>query len=148
MSATPFDPSSLAAAPADRSAGARWFGRIGTTIVLLFAIMDFGMKLARVKPAVDGTVQMGYLPHHVPLIGVLALVCTIVYVIPRTAVLGAVLWTGYLGGAVASNIRIDAPLFTHTLFPVYFAALLWSSLYVRDPRVAAIIAPRPGSRPR
>lgn len=141
MSATFIDSPALASAPADRSAAARWFGRVATALVLLFAIMDFGMKLALAKPSVDGTIQMGYQLHHIQLIGVLALVCTIVFVIPRTAVLGAVLWTGYLGGAVASNIRIDAPLFSHTLFPVYFAVLLWAGLYVRDARVAAMLGP-------
>ncbi len=147
MSASLIDSNSFpATAPADHSAAARWFGRIATTIVLLFAVMDFATKLALAKPSVDGTIQLGYQLHHVQLIGALALVCTILYVIPRTAVLGAVLWTAYLGGAVASNVRIDAPLFTHTLFPVYYAALLWAALYVRDPRVRAMLAPRP--RPR
>jgi hypothetical protein len=66
-------------------------------------------------------------------------VCLILYVIPRTAPLGAVLWTGYLGGAIATHLRLDNPLFSHTLFPIYVAALLWGGLYLRDARVRALV---------
>ena len=65
--------------------------------------------------------------------------CLVVYLIPRTAPLGAVLWTGYLGGAIVTNLRVHNPLFTHILFPIYVAALIWGSLYLRDPRVRAAI---------
>lgn len=147
MSATLFDaPSRALSTPADRSAAARWFGRVSTALVLLFLAFDVGAKLLSARAAVEGTAQLGYQPHQVPLIGVLALVCTVLFAIPQTAVLGAILLTGYLGGAVASNVRVDAPLFSHTLFPVYFAALLWAGLYVRDARVRAILGPRPSAR--
>jgi hypothetical protein len=75
-------------------------------------------------------------------IGLLQLVCLAVYVIPRTSILGAILLTGYLGGAVATHVRVGSPLFTHILFPIYVAVLLWGGLFLRDDRVRALIAPR------
>lgn len=131
MSATSHERAFAGGERGDGSAARRWTGRITTAIVVLFALFDAVTKLARTKFSVDATVQLGYQPHHVQLIGALALVCLILFLIPRTAPLGAVLWTGYLGGAVASGVRIDAPLFTNTLFPVYFAALVWISAYAR-----------------
>lgn len=93
------------------------------------------------KAAVDGTVQLGFESHHLPVIGMIALVCLVLYVVPRTAPLGAILWTGYLGGAIAVNLRLDNPLFTYTLFPIYFAAVIWGGLYLRDSRVRALLHP-------
>lgn len=143
MSAIAFDSSYIAApAPAGTSAAARWAGRIATTLVVLFIVFDTAVKLVGAKAAVDATVQLGYSPHHVLVIGVIELACFIVYLVPRTSFIGAVLWTGYLGGAVASNVRLDNPLASHTLFPVYFAALLWGGLYARDARLRALFAPR------
>lgn len=130
-----------APAPAQTSSAARWFGRIATALVALFMAFDCISKLLNAKQSVDGTLSLGYQPHHVPLIGGIALVLMILYLIPRTAFFGAVLWTGYLGGAVASNLRLDNPLFSHTLFPVYFAILMWAGLYARDGRVRALLAP-------
>ena len=102
---------------------------------------DAVIKLAGAKEAVDGTVQLGWQPHHLPIIGSIALVLLVLYAIPRTAPLGAVLWTGYFGGAVATQLRVDNPLFSHTLFPIYIAAIVWGGLYLRDPRVRALIRP-------
>lgn len=81
--------------------------------------------------------------RFVPIIGAILLACVIVYLIPRTSILGAVLLTGYLGGAIASNLRVEAPLFTYVLAPLYFAVLVWGGLYLRDDRVRALIATRP-----
>ena len=119
----------------------RWAGRILTGIAVLFLTFDVAIKLIGVKEAVQGTVQLGYQPHHVPVIGMIGLVCLILYVVPRTAPLGAILWTGYLGGAVATNLRLDLPLFTHVLFPIYVAAIIWGGLYLRDARVRALLRP-------
>jgi hypothetical protein len=119
----------------------RLAGRILTGLAIAFLTFDVVIKLLGVKEAVQGTVDLGYKPHHLPIIGALGLVCLILYVIPRTAPLGAILWTGYLGGAVASNLRLDAPLFSHTLFPIYIAALIWGGLYLRDARVRALVRP-------
>ena len=75
-------------------------------------------------------------------IGAIGLVCLILYVIPRTAPLGAIMWTGYLGGAIATNLRLDAPLISHTCFPLYVAAIIWGALYLRgDSRVRSLIHP-------
>ena len=77
--------------------------------------------------------------EKMPLVGMILLICTLLYIIPRTSVLGAILLTGYLGGAVASHIRVSNPLFTHTLFPIYIAVFIWFGLYLRDNRVKALI---------
>ncbi len=142
MSATPLD-SSLPApvVSTSRSAANRWSGRILTGIVVLFLSFDVGIKLAGAKVAVDGTVQLGFAAHDVLTIGLIGLVCLVLYVIPRTAPLGAVLWTGYFGGAIATHLRLGNPLFTHILAPIYVAALLWGALYLRDPRVRALLRP-------
>lgn len=142
MSATPLD-SSLPApvVSTSRSAATRWSGRILTGIVVLFLSFDVGIKLAGAKVAVDGTVQLGFAAHDVLTIGLIGLVCLVLYVIPRTAPLGAVLWTGYFGGAIATHLRLGNPLFTHILAPIYVAALLWGALYLRDPRVRALLRP-------
>lgn len=118
-------------------------GRILSGLAILFLTFDVAIKLVGAKEAVQGTVQLGYQPHHVPIIGAIGLVCLILYVIPRTAPLGAILWTGYLGGAIATNLRLDKPLFLYTLFPIYVAALIWSGLYLRDARVRALVRPAP-----
>jgi hypothetical protein len=129
-------------APAGVSAIARWTGRAATGMAVLFTVFDTAVKLASAKVAVDATVQLGYAPHHVLAIGIIELACLALYLVPRTAFVGAVLWTGYLGGAVASNVRLDNPLFSHTLFPVYVATLLWGGLYSRDARLRALFARR------
>lgn len=134
-------PPFVSSAPSQHSAAIRWFGRIVTGLVVVFMAFDCISKLLNAKQSVEATLQLGYQPHHVPLIGGIALVLMILYVIPRTAFVGAVIWTGYLGGAVASNLRIDNPLLSHTLFPVYFAILLWAGLYARDGRVRALFSP-------
>lgn len=117
---------------------ARVAGRILSGIAVLFLTFDLSVKLVVSKQAVDGTVQLGWQAHHLPILGIIEVVCLVLYLIPRTAPLGAVLWTGYLGGAVATHLRIDNPLFSHTLFPIYVAALVWGGLYLRDARVRAL----------
>jgi hypothetical protein len=124
-----------------RSPAALWTGRILTGIAILFLTFDAVVKLAGAKEAVEGTVQLGWQPHHLPIIGTIALVLLVLYAIPRTAPLGAILWTGYLGGAVATQLRVDNPLFSHVLFPIYIAAILWGALYLRDDRVRRLIRP-------
>ena len=119
----------------------RWAGRILSGIAVLFLIFDFGIKLSGAKEAVDGTVQLGWAPHHLPILAVIEIACLILYLVPRTAPLGAILWTGYLGGAIATHLRIDNPLFSHILFPIYVAAFIWGGLYLRDARVRALLGP-------
>ena len=117
-------------------------GRILTGIVALLLTLDSGIKLVRVKAAVEGSAQLGFTPDQVFVIGVIAAVCLVVYLIPRVAPLGAVLWTGYFGGAIVTHLRVGDPLFTHILFPIYVSALIWGSLYLRDPRVRAVLGKR------
>jgi ABC-type transport system involved in cytochrome c biogenesis permease component len=88
---------------------------------------------------VEGTVKLGYSETVIVPLGIVLLTCTILYVIPRTSGLGAILLTGYLGGAVATHVRIGDPLFTHVLFPVYLGVLIWGGLYLRDNRVRSLI---------
>jgi len=144
MSATLFEsaPRAVIASPvAGTSARTRWAGRILTGLAVLFLTFDATIKLFPNKEALEGTTALGYQPHHLPIIGAIALVCLVLYVVPRTATLGAVLWTGYFGGAIATHLRVDNPLFTHTLFPIYVAAIIWGGLYLRDPRVRALLRP-------
>ena len=117
-------------------------GRILTAIVALLLTLDAGIKLVRAKAAVEGSAQLGFTPDQVFVIGVIAAVCLVVYLIPRTAPLGAVLWTGYFGGAIVTHFRVGDPLFSHVLFPIYVSALIWGSLYLRDPRVRAVLDKR------
>ncbi|HEX2778120.1 MAG TPA: DoxX family protein [Gemmatimonadaceae bacterium] len=135
--------SAAVAAPATRTTKASlWTGRVLSAIAVLFLTFDAAIKLAGAKEAVEGTTQLGWQPHHLPIIGWIQVVCLVLYLVPRTAPLGAVLWTGYLGGAIATHLRLDNPLFTHILFPIYVAALLWGGLYLRDARVRAAIGPK------
>src|SRR5262245_59192835 len=123
-----------------RSGKAIWTGRILSGIAVLFLAFDAAMKLLATAPAVETTGQLGYPASTLLPIGIIQIVCLALYLIPRTAVLGAVLWTGYLGGAIATHVRVGSPLFSHILFPIYVAALLWGGLWLRDRRVAAMIA--------
>lgn len=141
MSAMLLESAPPAASSAPTSSRARWAGRVLTGIATLFLTFDMAIKFAGAREAVEGTVQLGWAPHHLPILGLIQLGCLILYLVPRTAPLGAVLWTGYLGGAIATHLRIDNPLFSHTLFPIYVAALIWGGLYLRDARVRALLRP-------
>ncbi len=124
-----------------------WIGRTLSGLAVLFLAFDVAIKLFSTEAAVTATTELGYRPHHLPVIGAIGLVCLVLYVIPRTAPLGAILWTGYFGGAVATQLRVDNPLLSHILFPTYVAALVWGGLYLRDDRVRALLRPIPVSRP-
>jgi hypothetical protein len=121
-----------------------WVGRIMSGIAVLFLIFDGVTKLMVITPVVEGMRKLGYPVPLAPVIGAILLVCVVLYVIPRTAPLGAILLTGYLGGAVASQLRIEMPLFGYTLFPIYVAVLSWGGLYLRDSRVRGLLVPRAG----
>ena len=114
------------------SKAALWSGRVLSALVVLFLLWDASMKIARLQIAVEGTVKLGYPENVVMPIGVILLICTILYAIPRTSALGAVLVTGYLGGAVATNVRASLPLAGYILSPVYVGILLWLGLYLRN----------------
>ena len=120
----------------------RWAGRILSGIAVLFLLMDGVMKVVREPHAVAGTLELGYPDSAVVLLGVLVLVGTGLYLVPRTSVLGAIYLTGFLGGAVATHVRVGNPLFSHTLFPTYLAAMLWGGLMLRDARTRALLLGR------
>lgn len=116
-----------------------WASRIMGGIAVLFMLFDTAIKLVRESHAVEGTTQLGYPDGSVQLLGIIEAVCLVLYLIPRTSVLGMVLLTGYLGGAVATHVRLENPLFSHVLFSVYIALMMWGSLYLREPRLRALL---------
>ena len=116
-----------------------WAGRIVSALPVLFLLMDGVMKLIKPAPVVEATVGLGYPEAVIVPLGIVLLFCTVLYAIPQTSVLGAILLTGYLGGAVATHVRVGNPLFTHMLVPVYLGLLIWGGLYLRDDRVRELI---------
>ena len=114
-------------------------GAVLTAIVALFLTFDTVLKVLKLAPAIDGTTALGYPADRVFPIGVIELVCLVLYLIPRTAVLGAILLTGYLGGAIATHVRIGSPLLSHTLFPIYVAVMIWGGLFLREPRLRDLV---------
>ena len=117
----------------------QWTGRVLSTLAALFLLMDGVMKVLRLPVVVEATARLGYPHSSIQLIGWIVLVCTALYVVPRTAALGAVLLTGFLGGAVATNLRVGNPLFSHILFPVYLGAVVWAGLLLRRPQLVRTI---------
>lgn len=118
---------------------ALWIGRGLSGLAVAFLVFDSIGKLLEVQPVIDGTLQLGYPRDLVFTLGVILASCVILYVIPRTSALGALLVTGYLGGAVATHVRVGSPLVTHVLFPTYVAALVWGGLVLRDTRLRALL---------
>ena len=116
-----------------------WVSRVLSGITIIFLLFDAITKLMMVPPVIEGTKKLGYPIELIPVIAIILLICTILYIIPKTSIFGAILLTGYLGGAVASNLRIESPLFSNTLFPVYFAVLVWGAIFLRDNRVSSLI---------
>ncbi|UVI33479.1 DoxX family protein [Paenibacillus spongiae] len=112
-----------------------WTSRIMSWLVILFMLFDSIGKFMKPAPVIEGTVSLGFAEHHIVWIGLFGLIPTLLYAIPRTSLLGAVLLTAYFGGVVATQIRMDAPLFTHTLFAVYLAVLAWGGIWLRDENV-------------
>lgn len=120
-----------------------WIGRVLSGLAVAFLLFDSIMKffMDKLPPeALEAGAALQWPMEKMPLVGTILLICTVLYIIPRTAVLGAVLLTGYLGGAIASHVRVSNPLFSHTLFPIYIAALIWLGLYLRDMRARNMIS--------
>lgn len=128
----------------DVSKGRLWTGRVISWLIAAFMLLDAAMKFAKPAPVAKSFVQTGWPLELSSILGVILLVSTVLYVIPRTAVLGTILLTGYLGGAVATNLRLENPVFSHTLFPVYFGVLMWGALWLRDPELRRLIPLRGG----
>lgn len=121
------------------SKGALWTGRILTGLIVLFLLFDGITKVMKVSAVLKASAQLGFSENLIAAIGVTLLVCTVLYVIPSTSILGAILLTGYLGGAVCIQLRVGNPLFSQTLFPVYFGVLVWLGLYLREPRLRSLV---------
>ncbi len=118
-----------------------WTGRVLSALPVLFLAFDGAIKLANIQPVVDASILLGLPVDLAPTFGILLLVCTAIHLIPRTSVVGAVLLTGYLGGAIAIQARVDAPLFS-LVFPLILGALIWGGLYLRDSQLRALVSLR------
>ena len=116
-----------------------WAGRVISALPALFLLIDGIMKLVKLPVVVEATVKLGYSETVIVGLGIVLLACTIIYLIPRTAVLGAILLTGYLGGAIATHVRVGDPLFT-IIFPVILGTMIWGGLYLRDERLRSLFA--------
>ena len=116
-------------------------GRIMSGLVIAFLAFDAVFKFVKPAPApvVETMAHLGWSLSLAPVLGIILLVSTVLYVIPITSILGAILLTGYLGGAIATHLRVGDPLFSHVLFPTYLGVLLWGGLYLREPRLRALI---------
>jgi hypothetical protein len=123
----------------DAAKGRVWAGRFLSGIAIAFLSFDALGKLAKVAPVVEGSAALGYPESTLLPIGVLLAAGVVLYAIPRTAVLGAIYLAAYLGGAVASHVRVGSPLATHVLFPVYVALVLWGGLVLRNPRLLPVL---------
>ena len=123
------------------STAARWTGRVLSGVVVLFLLFDGAIKLLPLQVVTETMDKMGWgaSENLARGLGLITLVCTLLYALPPTSILGAILLTGYLGGTVATHVRVGSPLFTHVLFGVYLGVLLWGGLYLRDARLRALI---------
>jgi hypothetical protein len=117
-------------------------GQVLTVLVTAFLLFDAVIHIANIAPVVEGSRTLGFDPDVMPFLGVLELACLALYVVPRTAPVGAVLLTGYLGGALCAQVRIEAPVYSTLLFPLYVGAVVWAALYLRDERVRNLVAGR------
>ena len=128
----------FSAAPTRPNAAALWGGRAMSGLVVAFLAMDAGMKLAQLPIVAETGAKLGWGPETGLPLGVTLAAIAVLYAIPRTSILGAVLLTGYLGGAVATHVRVGSPLFSHVLFGVYIGVLAWGGLWLRNPRLRAL----------
>ncbi len=116
-----------------------WAGHIMSGLAILFLVFDGVTKVMKVPAVLEASAQLQYPVRLIPVIGIVLLICTAFYAIPRTSILGAILVTGYLGGAVETQLRVGNPLFSETLFPIYFSLLVWGGLYLRENRLRALL---------
>jgi hypothetical protein len=117
-------------------------GSILTGLVSTFLAFDVVLKVLQLAPAVETTTQLGYPVETILWIGLIELVFLVLYLVPRTSILGAVLLTGYLGGAIATHVRVGSPLLGYTFFPIYVAAMVWGGIYLRDARLRELLPVR------
>jgi len=108
-------------------------------LVILFMLFDAIMKFIQPDEVIEGTVKLGFHESQILPIGIIGLLATLCYIVPRTSVIGAILLTGYFGGAIATNFRLDQPLFSHVLFPIYLSILMWGGLILRYPALKSFL---------
>ena len=125
--------------PAPVSKKMLWTGRILSGLLGLLLLADSVGKFVKPAAVVEGTVRLGYHESIILPLGIVLFACTVLYLMPRTSLLGAILLTGYLGGAVATHARVGDPLFSHILFPVYLGVMIWGGLFLRDDRLRALL---------
>ena len=116
-----------------------WVGRVMSGLVIAFMLLDGAMKLVPLDVVVTTSEQMGIPGSLARTLGIIGLICTLLYAVPRTSVLGAIMLTGYLGGAIASHLRLGDPIFTHTLFGLYLGLMVWGGLWLRDKNLRSLI---------
>ena len=123
------------------SNAARWTGRVLSGVVVLFLLFDGAIKLLPLQVVTETMDKMGWGAGEglARSLGIITIACTVLYAMPPTSILGAILLTGYLGGAIASHVRIDSPLFSHSLFGLYLGLILWGGLWLRDPALRALL---------
>jgi hypothetical protein len=123
------------------SNAARWTGRVLSGVVVLFLLFDGAIKLLPLQVVTETMDKMGWGAGEglARSLGIITIACTVLYAVPPTSILGAILLTGYLGGAIASHVRIDSPLFSHTLFGLYLGLILWGGLWLRDPALRSLL---------
>lgn len=121
------------------SRGARWTARVMATLAVLFLLFDTTIHIWDPPFVEAATADLGLPAHLMFGLGILEAILLVLYLVPRTAILGALLWTGYLGGAILTNLRVGKPLLGYVLFPIYVAALLWIPLWLREPRLRALL---------
>lgn len=121
------------------SRGALWTARVMATLAVLFLAFDTTIHLLNIQAVKDASVQLGLPEGLMSRLGILEAILLVLYLVPRTSILGALLWTGYLGGAVLTNLRVGMPLLGYVLFPTYIALLLWVPLWLREPRLRALL---------
>jgi hypothetical protein len=121
---------------------ALWTGRVLSGLVIAFLLFDAIIKLIPLDVVIETSRQLGIPTDLAFTLGVLTLACTILYALPQTSILGAILLTGYLGGAIYVHVRAGSPLFSHTLFGVYLGLMIWGGLYLRDERLRLIFPVR------
>lgn len=116
-----------------------WTSYIMSGLVILFMLFDSIMKFVKPPQVIEGTLALGFGEQHLTTIATLGLISTILYALPRTSVLGAILLTAYFGGAVATHVRLNNPLFSHVLFTVYFGILIWGGLWLRNSKLRDLL---------
>ena len=116
-----------------------WISYAMSGLVILFMLMDSIMKFVKPTEVIEGTLALGFAEEHLPIIATLGLISTLLYVFPRTSILGGILLTAYFGGAVATHVRLNNPLFTHVLFTVYFGILIWGGLWLRNSKLRELL---------